>query len=340
MTSLSSVALTPFGAFAKTRDDYPVKQIEGRDWIDVLSSGQFFVLRQGGTEPPSSSPLVDEKRRGVFVCAGCVTPLFDSTQKFESGTGWPSFAAARSGVEVTESLAAGILGSEVRCGRCGGHLGDVFGDGARFPGTRAAETGRRFCIDGAALVFVPSEEGAAPVVGDGLTGRTRRLPLRSRSAFESATRNWLDGLVRAAVCACAARALTVAAFAADTSSLGIPGVWTLKETRAGNLCEARAEFVTDGPGSLEGRVAVRSPCFDTGQGVFRLVLDGDQPTFGWALDYEKSRVFYSATQVEAARPGGVVRARGIIRAAKRSEPDRLAPVGSFTATATPPKSAR
>lgn len=168
----------PPSAVAKSRvDGYPVQTIDGREWIDVLSSGQFFILRQGGTEPPNSSPLANEKRRGVYVCAGCVNPLFDSTQKFESGTGWPSFASPRKGVEVV----SGLLSSEVRCGRCGGHLGDVFSDGARFPGTRAAETGKRFCIDGAALVFVPSDEASGPLAGDGLTGRARLLPTGPRS---------------------------------------------------------------------------------------------------------------------------------------------------------------
>lgn len=119
--------------------------------------------------------------------------------------------------------------------------------------------------------------------------------------------------------------------AAAIASLGIPGTWSLKETRAGNLCEARADFATEGPDALVGRVAVRSPCFDPGFGAWQIVLDGDSPTFGWALDYEKSRVFYSVQQVEGAKPGGTVRARGIIRAARRSEPDRLAPVGTFKA---------
>ena len=76
-----------------------------------------------------------------------------------------------------------------------------------------------------------------------------------------------------------------------------------------------------------------SPCFDSGSGEWLIVLDGDKPTFGWALNYEKSRVFYSAERVEAALPGGTVKAQGIIRAAKRTEPNRLAPVGSFDARA-------
>eukprot|EP00320_Phaeocystis_rex_P022256 CAMPEP_0119095298 /NCGR_PEP_ID=MMETSP1178-20130426/169069_1 /TAXON_ID=33656 /ORGANISM="unid sp, Strain CCMP2000" /LENGTH=125 /DNA_ID=CAMNT_0007079093 /DNA_START=61 /DNA_END=435 /DNA_ORIENTATION=+ len=106
-----------------------------------------------------------------------------------------------------------------------------------------------------------------------------------------------------AAAALAAAGISAAA-ASDTSALGIPGSWQLRETRAGNLCEARATFTANTPGAMEGAVTVRSPCADPGAGVWRIVFDGDAPTFGWALDYERSRVFYSATQVEAARPGG------------------------------------
>ena len=122
-SGVTAAACSPTAAFAKSRvEHYPVQSIDGKDWLEVLSSGQYYILRQGGTEPPNSSPLVSEKRRGVFVCAGCVAPLFDSTQKFESGTGWPSFAAARTGVETVPTF-GNLLGAEVRCGRCGGHLG-------------------------------------------------------------------------------------------------------------------------------------------------------------------------------------------------------------------------
>ena len=100
-----------------------------------------------------------------------------------------------------------------------------------------------------------------------------------------------------AASALAACTIGAAALAADTASLGIPGAWRLQETRGGNLCEAIAEFAPDAAGALEGRVRVRSPCFDAGVGAYRVVLDGDKPTFGWALDYERSIVFYSATQV-------------------------------------------
>ena len=83
---------------------------------------------------------------------------------------------------------------------------------------------------------------------------------------------------------------------------------------------------------------VRSPCVDPGSGAWRINFDGDAPSFGWALDYEKSRVFYSATQVEAARPGGTVKAKGLIRAAPRASSEQLRPVGSFTAQARLPPS--
>ena len=139
--------------------------------------------------------------------------------------------------------------------------------------------------------------------------------------------------------AAAAAAFVVHSAGADSSLLGIPGTWELKETRAGNLCMARAVFTQDPPGADEGRVTVSSPCFDTGSGAWRAVYTGDAPTFGWALDYERSTVLYSASRVEAARPGGTVKARGIIRAAKRSEPNKLAPVGTFEAQAKLPASA-
>ena len=157
-------------------DGYPIQSIDGKDWIDVLSSGQYFILRQGGTEPPNSSPLVQEKRTGVYVCAGCVTPLFDSTTKFNSNTGWPSFASSRktNSVEILPSF-GNLIGSEVRCINCGGHLGDVYNDGNKFPNTLAEISGKRFCINGAALVFVPSETNAKPVIGDGLSQRKKLL---------------------------------------------------------------------------------------------------------------------------------------------------------------------
>ena len=153
-------------------DSYVRRQF---DWQASLSSGQYFILRSGGTEPPNSSPLVKEKRAGLFTCAGCQTPLFTSAAKFESGTGWPSFATGLEGVETVQSITSGLLGSELRCASCGGHLGDVFPDGRLFPGTPAAVSGKRYCIDGAALAFVPAD-GSAIALGDGLTSKQYRSP--------------------------------------------------------------------------------------------------------------------------------------------------------------------
>ena len=143
----AGVALSPTASFAKDRvAGYP-KQNE---WETVLTPGQYFVLRNGGTEPPRSSPLLNEKRKGTFVCAGCKAPLFDSLVKFES-TGWPSFATALVGVETLTSFTSFALGSELWCANCGGHLGDVLNDGKAFRGTPAFES-TVLCIDGAARV--------------------------------------------------------------------------------------------------------------------------------------------------------------------------------------------
>ena len=165
----ATAAWNPAAALAaKSRDEGYSFQRPDREWSYTLSGQQYFILRQGGTEAPNSSPLVKEKRQGLFCCAGCDTPLFESKQKFESGTGWPSFAAPLAAVEVvdTNPLKQALLGVEVRCGTCGGHLGDVFADGLLFPGTPAALTGKRYCIDGAALVFKPAD-GSAAVLGEG-----------------------------------------------------------------------------------------------------------------------------------------------------------------------------
>ena len=154
-------------SLTKSRSDgYEIQRSE-REEAYVLSGEQYYILRQGGTERPNSSILVKEKREGVFKCAGCGTPLFSSSEKFDSGTGWPSFAQGLKGVEIEDvSLAkAGLFGAELRCATCGGHLGDVFLDGKIFVNTPAFVSGKRFCIDGAALVFEP-KDGSASVPGD------------------------------------------------------------------------------------------------------------------------------------------------------------------------------
>jgi peptide-methionine (R)-S-oxide reductase len=159
---LLAVTRPVWAATGRSRSDgYEVQKSEA-EWKSQLSPMQYFILREGGTERPGFSILEKEKRPGLYTCAGCTTPLFSSDDKFNSGTGWPSFARGLKGVEEeTEGnalLAASLLvsGVELRCRTCGGHLGDVFRDGFLFVGTPAAKTGNRYCIDGAALLFYPN----------------------------------------------------------------------------------------------------------------------------------------------------------------------------------------
>jgi peptide-methionine (R)-S-oxide reductase len=130
-------------------------QKSDEEWRRVLKPEQYRVLRQHGTEKPYSSPLNAEKRKGTFACAGCELPLFSSDAKFESGTGWPSFTAPLPdavGTSVDRSLF--IARTEVHCRRCGGHLGHVFDDGP-------PPTGKRYCMNGVALTFVPAGDAPA-----------------------------------------------------------------------------------------------------------------------------------------------------------------------------------
>jgi len=120
------------------------------EWRKLLTPAQFDVLRQEGTEPPFTSPLNKEKRKGTFVCAGCDLPLFESKTKYDSGTGWPSFYAAIPGrVESVVDHKLFVPRNEYHCARCGGHHGHVFDDGPK-------PTGLRFCNNGVALKFIPA----------------------------------------------------------------------------------------------------------------------------------------------------------------------------------------
>ncbi len=134
---------------AKTTKDFPVTKTEA-EWKAQLTSEQFYVLRKAGTERPFTSPLNKEYRKGTFHCAACDTPLFKSEHKFDSGTGWPSFDREIKGnVEYSTDYDLGYARTEEHCATCGGHLGHVFGDGPRNT------TGKRHCINGVALRFVP-----------------------------------------------------------------------------------------------------------------------------------------------------------------------------------------
>ena len=120
------------------------------EWKARLSPTAYDVLRHEGTEPAGSSPLDREKRKGTFHCAGCDLPLFSSDTKYDSGTGWPSFYQPLANAVGTKDD-PGIFGSrtEVHCRRCGGHLGHVFDDGPQ-------PTGKRYCMNGVSLAFVPA----------------------------------------------------------------------------------------------------------------------------------------------------------------------------------------
>jgi peptide-methionine (R)-S-oxide reductase len=120
------------------------------EWRQLLGAERYRILREAATERPFSSPLLKEHRKGVFVCAGCDQPLFSSSTKFESGTGWPSFWRPLTHAVVTRSDRSLMMDrTEVLCSRCGGHLGHVFDDGPK-------PTGLRYCMNGTALKFRPA----------------------------------------------------------------------------------------------------------------------------------------------------------------------------------------
>lgn len=120
------------------------------EWKRMLGAERFAVLREAATERPFTSPLLKEHRRGTFTCAGCAKPLFSSSTKFESGTGWPSFWKPLAGAVVTRADRSLLMErTEVLCERCGGHLGHVFDDGPK-------PTGLRYCMNGLALNFRPA----------------------------------------------------------------------------------------------------------------------------------------------------------------------------------------
>jgi peptide-methionine (R)-S-oxide reductase len=122
------------------------------DWKNKLTPEQFKVLREKGTETPFSGQLLFNDKKGVYRCAACGQPIFESTTKFDSGTGWPSFYDAIKGsVALNEDDSFGMNRIEVSCSNCGSHLGHVFGGFSEVP------TGKDFCINSVALNFVPAK---------------------------------------------------------------------------------------------------------------------------------------------------------------------------------------
>ena len=128
---------------------FAVTYSEG-EWRRRLTPAQFYILRQKGTERAGTSPLLREHRAGTFVCAADGNPLFASSTKYDSGTGWPSFWRPLPGaVQTATDWEVGYARTEVHCARCGGHLGHVFDDGPR-------PTGKRYCMNGDAMLFRPA----------------------------------------------------------------------------------------------------------------------------------------------------------------------------------------
>ncbi|BAY61084.1 hypothetical protein NIES22_11450 [Calothrix brevissima NIES-22] len=131
------------------KNEFEITKTE-EEWRKTLTPEQFHVLRKHGTERAGTSPLDKQYAAGTYICAGCDLPLFTSETKFNSGTGWPSFYAP-----IEDAIATSVDKSffmtrvEVHCHRCGGHLGHVFNDGP-------APTGKRYCMNGAALKFIAS----------------------------------------------------------------------------------------------------------------------------------------------------------------------------------------
>jgi peptide-methionine (R)-S-oxide reductase len=144
------VGLVVAGLPAAAKPAHFQVSLSDAEWRKRLGSQRYAILREADTERPFSSPLDEEHRKGLYACAGCALPLFLSSTKFDSGTGWPSFWAPLKNAVVTRSdQSLMMVRTEVLCRRCGGHLGHVFDDGPR-------PTGLRYCMNGLALKFRPA----------------------------------------------------------------------------------------------------------------------------------------------------------------------------------------
>jgi len=151
---LGAAALAAVGVASSSRSiaapaKYPITKSPA-EWRRLLGAERYNILRQEGTERPYSSPLNKEKRRGIYACAGCDLPVFASTAKYESGTGWPSFwREIKGNVAFKRDTSLFMDRTEEHCRRCGGHLGHLFDDGPK-------PTGKRHCINGLSLKFRPA----------------------------------------------------------------------------------------------------------------------------------------------------------------------------------------
>jgi len=148
---LSLIVICTFSTTAQSKNTNTIVKTE-LQWKLELTALQFYVLRKSGTENPFSSLLNKNYADGIYVCAACKTPLYASEYKYDSHSGWPAFDRAIKGnVSLDVDYKIGYARTELKCATCGGHLGHSFDDGPK------ETTGKRHCINGAALLFIPKK---------------------------------------------------------------------------------------------------------------------------------------------------------------------------------------